>query len=40
MTSATDRAKEIIDELRLDFNRTRQAIITQEISEIIAGSEI
>ena len=40
MTSATDRAKEIIDELRLDFNRTRQAMITQEISEIIAGSEI
>lgn len=40
MTSATDRAEEIIDELKLEFNRTRQAIITQEISEIIAGSEM
>lgn len=39
MTSATDRAQEIIDELQLDFNRSRQALITQEIAEVISGSE-
>lgn len=37
MTSATDRADEKIGELQLDFNRKRQALITQEISEIISG---
>ncbi|GAB4270531.1 MAG: F0F1 ATP synthase subunit gamma [Candidatus Rifleibacteriota bacterium] len=39
MTSATDRAQEIIDELQLDFNRNRQALITREIAEVISGSE-
>jgi F-type H+-transporting ATPase subunit gamma len=37
MTSATDRAEEMMDDLKLDFNRTRQSIITREISEVIAG---
>jgi F-type H+-transporting ATPase subunit gamma len=39
MTSATDRAQEIIDELNLDFNRQRQALITRELAEVISGSE-
>lgn len=39
MTSATDRAEEIIDELKLDLNRSRQALITREIAEVIAGSQ-
>ena len=39
MTSATDRAQEIIDELHLDFNRNRQAMITREIAEVISGAE-
>jgi F-type H+-transporting ATPase subunit gamma len=40
MTSATDRAEEIIDELKLDLNRSRQALITREIAEVIAGSQV
>jgi len=40
MTSATDRAEEIIDDLKLDLNRSRQALITREISEVIAGSQV
>lgn len=39
MTSATDRAEEIIDDLKLALNRSRQALITREISEVIAGSQ-
>jgi len=39
MTSATDRAEEIIEDLKLDLNRSRQALITREISEVIAGSQ-
>ncbi|MBU1108662.1 MAG: ATP synthase F1 subunit gamma [Candidatus Riflebacteria bacterium] len=39
MTSATDRAEEIIDELKLDLNRSRQALITRELAEVIAGSQ-
>ncbi|NCB38259.1 MAG: ATP synthase F1 subunit gamma [Erysipelotrichia bacterium] len=39
MTSATDRAEEIIEDLKLDLNRGRQALITREISEVIAGSQ-
>jgi F-type H+-transporting ATPase subunit gamma len=39
MTSATDRAEEIIDDLKLDLNRSRQALITRELSEVIAGSQ-
>lgn len=40
MTSATDRAGEIVDDLVLELNRSRQAIITQEINEVISGSLI
>jgi F-type H+-transporting ATPase subunit gamma len=38
MKSATDNAVEIIDELRLVYNKARQAAITQELAEIIGGA--
>ena len=38
MDSATSNAEEMIADLSLKFNRARQAAITQEITEIIAGS--
>lgn len=39
MDSATDNAREMIADLTLNFNRARQSAITQEISEIVGGSE-
>ncbi|MCR2044704.1 ATP synthase F1 subunit gamma [Anaerosalibacter massiliensis] len=39
MKSATENAEEMIDELTLSYNRARQAAITSEISEIVAGAE-
>jgi F-type H+-transporting ATPase subunit gamma len=39
MDSATQNADEMIDGLSLQFNRARQASITQEITEIVAGSQ-
>ena len=38
MQSATDNAIQLIDALKLDYNKVRQAAITQEISEIVAGA--
>ena len=38
MKSATDNAGKIIDQLELDYNKARQAAITQEISEIVGGA--
>ncbi|PCK19704.1 F0F1 ATP synthase subunit gamma [Bacillus pumilus] len=38
MKSATDNAKELIDNLTLSYNRARQAAITQEITEIVGGA--
>lgn len=38
MDSATQNAEDMIDQLSLQFNRARQAAITQEITEIVAGS--
>lgn len=38
MKSATDNAGEMIDDLKLSYNKARQAAITAEISEIVAGS--
>jgi len=38
MRSATDNAGEIIDGLQLQYNKARQAAITQEISEIVGGA--
>lgn len=39
MTSATDNSSEIIDNLTLHYNKIRQAGITREITEIVAGAE-
>ncbi|NQZ28922.1 MAG: F0F1 ATP synthase subunit gamma [Mycoplasmatales bacterium] len=39
MENATDNAEELIKKLNLEYNRARQAAITQEISEIVGGSE-
>ncbi|MGB4759004.1 MAG: ATP synthase F1 subunit gamma [Candidatus Saccharimonadales bacterium] len=39
MKNATDNAKDIIDDLTLEFNTARQAAITQEIAEISGGAE-
>ena len=38
MKSATDNASELIKELQTVYNKARQAAITQEISEIVAGA--
>ena len=38
MKSATDNAKELIDDLNITYNRARQAMITQEITEIVGGA--
>ncbi|MBF0408803.1 MAG: ATP synthase F1 subunit gamma [Candidatus Riflebacteria bacterium] len=39
MGAATDRAEDIISQLTLTYNRTRQAVITKELSEVIAGAD-
>jgi len=38
MKSATDNASDFIDSLKLQYNKARQAAITQELSEIVAGA--
>ena len=38
MDSATQNAEEMIDDLNLKYNQARQAAITQEITEIVAGA--
>lgn len=38
MQTATDNAENVIDELTIQYNRARQAAITQEITEIVAGA--
>ncbi len=38
MTSATDNASELLDKLHLEYNKVRQAGITNEISEIVGGA--
>ena len=38
MDAATSNAEEMIDDLTLKYNRARQGAITQEITEIVAGS--
>jgi len=38
MKSATDNAGNVINELKLVYNKTRQAAITKELSEIVAGA--
>lgn len=39
MDNATSNAEEMIDALTLSYNRARQGAITQEITEIVSGSE-
>lgn len=39
MDSATRNADEMIDKLELQYNRTRQAIVTKELIEIISGAD-
>ncbi|MDO4701191.1 MAG: ATP synthase F1 subunit gamma [Erysipelotrichaceae bacterium] len=39
MESATDNAMELNDTLTLEYNQARQAAITQEITEIVAGAD-
>ncbi len=39
MNKATDNAKEMLKELRLSYNKARQAAITNEILEIVGGAE-
>jgi len=39
MENASNNANEMIDKLRLTYNRQRQAVITTELTEIVAGAE-
>jgi F-type H+-transporting ATPase subunit gamma len=39
MRNASENASELIDDLTLEMNRQRQAEITQEIMEVVAGAE-
>ena len=39
MRSASDNAKDLIDRLTLDMNRARQAEITQQLLEVVAGAD-
>jgi F-type H+-transporting ATPase subunit gamma len=40
MRNATDNAAELIDSLQLIYNKARQAAITRELSEIVAGASV
>ena len=39
MRAASEAAEEMIDDLTLEMNRVRQASITQEILEVVAGAD-
>ena len=39
MENATNNAKELLDDLKIEFNKARQSAITQEIIEIVAASK-
>ena len=39
MENATNNAKDLLDELKIEFNKARQTAITQEITEIVAASK-
>ena len=38
MKTATDNANEVIDKLQLLYNRARQAVVTNELIDIIGGA--
>ena len=40
MQSASDNGAKLLNELAVEYNRVRQAAITQEITEVIGGSQI
>ena len=40
MKQATDNAEEVLDDLKLLKNKTRQATITRELSEIVSGASV
>lgn len=39
MENATDNADELIDQLTIEYNKARQAAITQEITEVVSGQQ-
>ena len=39
MQSASDNGAKLLNELAVEYNRVRQAAITQEITEVIAGAK-
>ena len=39
MENATNNAKDLLDDLKIEFNKARQAAITQEITEIVAAAK-
>jgi F-type H+-transporting ATPase subunit gamma len=39
MHKATDNASDIVKDLKLQYNKARQASITKEILEIVSGAE-
>ena len=39
MDAATNNATDMINKLRIQYNRQRQAVITTELTEIVAGAE-
>ena len=39
MTQATDNADTLLDDLVLEYNKARQAAITNELVEIVSGAE-
>ena len=40
MENATKNAEELLDSLQIEFNKARQGAITQEITEIVGGSNM
>ena len=39
MDSANDNAKQMIHDLDMEYNRKRQSMITQEITEVASGAK-
>ena len=39
MKNATENAGQLIDELQISYNKARQAAITTELTEIVAGAD-
>jgi F-type H+-transporting ATPase subunit gamma len=40
MKNATENASDLIDDLHLIYHKARQAAITRELSEIVAGAAV